>query len=301
MTAICFAFFCLIASVLPASAAGIPVFSGERALELAAAQCEFGPRNPGSAGAKAALAWMTEQLKASAPQLRPHAFSMPDPYAPEESLHLTNLVASFRPEATRRIALAAHWDTRAFADQEEGERASEPILGANDGASGVAVLLALAELMAQEAPSVGIDLLFFDGEDYGREGDSDNYLLGSRRFVADHPAYRPEALILLDMVGEAGLNIPMELYGLQNAPELTRLVFGRASALGLWAFESRPGDAVLDDHIPFLQAGIPAIDLIDLDYDAWHTHADTMDKLSAESLRQVGQLLCALIYLDFAN
>jgi Zn-dependent M28 family amino/carboxypeptidase len=245
---------------------------------------------------------MLEHLRAQGAQVTPHSFRIVDPYDAQRRLRLTNIKASFRPEETRRIALAAHWDCRPAADRDpDPEKQSLPVPGANDSASGVAVLLTLAEIFASHAPPVGVDLLFFDGEDYGREGDPDHYLLGSRQFVVDFARYRPEALVLLDMVGDADLSIPMEGFSLQNASDLTRRVFTAAQRLGLPAFVPQEGRALLDDHVPFLRAGIPAVDLIDFDYKPWHTTADLPDACSAESLGQVGRLMLALLFEDFAN
>lgn len=262
-------------------------------------QVEFGPRAPGTEAHDACLDWLIDTLRERADVVEPHTFVIKDPYG-EGSLQLTNVRASFRPEASVRVAFAAHWDTRPRADREVPP-VDEPIPGANDGASGVAVLLALADELHASAPAIGVDLIFFDGEDYGREGDHANYLLGSRRFVQDFPGYRPAALVLLDMVGRKGLRIPMEQQSLQHNPSLVRVVFNRAMALGLDAFEPVPGRAVYDDHVPFLERGIPAVDLIDMDYPAWHTLADTPEQCDPGSLGQVGQLLSALIREDFAR
>lgn len=279
----------------PARAGG---FDEDAAWAYLLRQVGFGPRDPGSEGHEACLDWMIETLSSRADQLYPHTFVIADPYG-EGSLRLTNLRAVFRPEASRRVAFAAHWDTRPRADREVPP-SDEPIPGANDGASGVAVLLALADWLVENPPSIGVDLLFFDGEDYGVEGDHANYLLGSRRFVEDHPRYRPEALILIDLVGDADLRIPMEGYSLQQNPRLVRRVFNQALALGLDAFDPTAGPAVLDDHVPFLERQIPSVNLIDLDYPAWHTLDDTPEQCSPESLGQVGRLLCALIAGEFA-
>jgi len=282
-------------------ATALPSFDGETALRLIADQLEFGPRNPGSEGHAACLAWMRGRLEEHAHELVPHPVRMDDPYG-DGRLELTNLKASFHPERSRRIALGAHWDTRPWADEEPGGALEQPILGANDGGSGVAVLLHLAEILAENpTEGFGVDLLFFDGEDYGRQGDLQYYLLGSTAFVRDHPRYRPEALILVDMVGGRGMSIPMENNGLQLFPDLTLKVFNRAALLGLPAFDARPGRSVYDDHVPFLRAGIPSIDLIDMDYRQWHTTADDLEACSARSLQQVGELLVALLYLDFSG
>ena len=271
-----------------ASAQEVPLFDGERAFELLEHQVDLGPRDPGSEGHAACLDFLEDFLGRRAHRVSPHAFQVDDPYG-EGVLRLTNLKASFFPERRRRIALAAHWDTRPRADRQRGGAVDEPIPGANDGASGVAVLLALSEILQERHPEgFGVDLLFFDGEDYGKEGHMEAYLLGSRRFVADHPGYRPEALILLDMVGAKGLSIPMEGNSLRYAPELTNRVFSMAADRGLDVFVPVAGRPILDDHVPFLQAGIPAVDLIDMDYRWWHTLEDAPDKCSDESLRQVG-------------
>jgi len=262
-------------------------------------QVEFGPRAPATAGHEACLDWMMGHLRERADLVEPHTFAISDPYG-DRTLQLTNLKASFRPEAPVRVAFAAHWDTRPRADRDDPP-VDEPIAGANDGASGVAVLLALADALAGDPPPIGVDLIFFDGEDYGKEGDLEHYLIGSRRFVQDFPAYRPAALVLIDMVGRKGLRIPMEGQSLAASPTLTRVVFNRALAIGLDAFEAVPGRPVYDDHIPFLERGIPAVDLIDLDYPEWHTLRDTPENCDPDSLGQVGRLLWALIHEDFAQ
>ncbi len=287
--------------LLPLSAtASAAEFDQDAAWGYLVKQVGFGPRNPGSEGHEACLDWLIASLKERADHVEPHTFVIADPYS-DDLLQLTNIKASFRPDAPVRVAFAAHWDTRPRADRDDSLVADTPIPGANDGASGVAVLLALADLLQVSPPSLGVDLLFFDGEDYGKEGDPENYLLGSRRFVADFPRYRPGALILLDMVGKPDLRIPMEAWSLRRSGKLVHVVFNRALALGLDVLEPVPGPAVLDDHIPFLERGIAAVDLIDMDYPAWHTLADTPENCSVESLGQIGRLLAALISEDFAQ
>lgn len=282
------------------SAQAVPEFDREAAWEYLLAQLEFGPRAPGTEGHRACGNWLIEVLRERADRVLPHTFVVEDPYS-DQNLQLTNIRASFRPELDDRIALGAHWDTRPRADRDAPENHHLPIPGANDGGSGVAILLAVADALAENPPPIGVDLILFDGEDWGKEGDPQHYLLGSRRFVRDFPRYRPRALVLLDLVGDADLNIPMEGYSLQAAPALTRMVFQRAVALGLDAFDPVQGRAVLDDHVPFLQARIPAVNLIDFDYPHWHTLEDTADKCSPESLWQVGTLVLHLLFDDFAR
>jgi hypothetical protein len=287
-------------AALPPRAAAVPSFDRDAAWAYLEAQLEFGPRAPGTEGHAACADWMLEVLRARADRVTPHGFVWDDPYS-DQRLELLNIKASFRPELDTRIAVAAHWDTRPRADRDSASVAHLPIPGANDGGSGTAVLLALADVLSENPPPIGVDLLFFDAEDWGKEGDPQYYLVGSRRFVRDFPRYRPNALVLLDLVGEKGVRIPMEGYSLRQAPQLTRLVFRRAASLGLPAFEPVPGQAVLDDHVPFLRAGIPAVNLIDFDYPYWHTLQDTLDKCSPESLEQMGTLVLHLIWLDFAT
>ncbi len=295
------AFLPVLAASLPVLVAGdgsstVPDFDADRAFQLLRRQVEMGPRNPGSEGHAACLRWLRGYLDEQGALVREQAFTVKDPYG-EGVLHLTNLWAAFGPAEKERVAVAAHWDTRPRADRQPGGAVDQPIPGANDGASGVAVLLELARLLHEHpVKGVGVDLLFFDGEDYGREGDTAYYLLGSRRFVLEHGDYHPQALILLDMVGGKDLSIFMERNGLDYAGELSFEVFSRAAELGLPAFVSQPGPRLLDDHVPFLQAGIPAVDLIDFDYPQWHTLQDDVAACSAQSLAQVGRLMVSLLY-----
>jgi len=301
---------CLLPLAIPSAAepaaappAAPPAFSGERALHWLRYQCDLGPRVPGTAGIRqlrGALVAHADSLGLSCAEL---CFTRQDPYGPQP-LQLCNVVIAAGPAQGRRLWLAAHYDTRPRCDRDpDASLRDRPLPGANDGASGVAVLLHLAELLAATPPPRGVDLIFFDGEDYGREGDLAGYCLGSRH-LADHwrefgsPLARgePAGLILLDMVGEKGLSVPQELYSLGQAPEWTRSVFRRAAELGLGAFAPHAGPAVYDDHIPFLQAGIRAVDLIDFDFPQWHTTGDVPAVCSAASLAQVGRLVTDIAY-----
>jgi glutaminyl-peptide cyclotransferase len=286
-----------------AQAAVPPPFLGERALQWLRYQCDLGPRVPGTPGIRLlrrALVAHADSLGLSCAEL---CFTQQDPYGPQQ-LELCNVIISAGPSQGRHLWLAAHYDTRPRCDRDPDPALRErPLPGANDGASGVAVLLHLAELLAAAPPPRGVDLIFFDGEDYGREGDLAGYCLGSRQ-LASHwrefgsPLARgePAGLILLDMVGEKGLTVPQELYSLGQAPDWTESIFRRAAELGLGAFAPRPGRAVYDDHIPFLQVGIRAVDLIDFDFPQWHTTGDVPAVCAAASLEQVGRLVTDIAY-----
>lgn len=214
---------------------------------------------------------------------------------------MTNIIASFGLEKEERILLCAHWDTRPWADQDQTpENREKPILGANDGASGVAILLETARNIQKSEPRYGIDIILFDGEDAGIPGQSESYALGSQYFAKNKDIrYRPSFGILLDMVGDKDLQIYQEENSLEYAPQIVELVWNRAQKLVLPAFIPTPGYEVNDDHLPLIRVGIPCIDIIDFDYDYWHTLEDTPDKCSPESLEQVGMLVLSLLYEEY--
>lgn len=210
---------------------------------------------------------------------------------------MSNLLATFYPEEKRRVMLCTHWDSRPWADRDlDSSKQTQPILGANDGASGAAVLLHLAELLAQNKPNFGVDLVFFDGEDMGQEGVSESYALGSQYFAKNTVDYRPEFAILLDMVGDKDLKIYKEQYSERYAQTTVELIWNKAQKLNFDFLVDSTGPIVYDDHVPLLQMGIPCANLIDFDYPYWHTTQDTPDKCSAQSLEKIGTLLVALLY-----
>ena len=291
---LCLAFItCLFAAGL---ALGEPAFSEERAWANLLTQCDFGPRNPGSDGHAACGNWIAETLEDLGYKVQRHRFKVNDPYS-DGQLELTNYRAWQGGQSGAPLVFAAHWDTRPRADLEKDEALQHfPILGANDGGSGVAVLLELARLCAETEAPLPVEFLFFDGEDYGKPGDRDAYLLGSRRFVQDHPGYRPRLLVLLDMVGGRKLNITQEPISMQSAPGQVKHIFDLAGEMGLPAFIPERGPGVWDDHIPFIERGIPAVDLIDFNFPEWHTLADTPEACSSSSLLQVGVLCTRMIF-----
>ncbi len=189
----------------------IPAFSGEQAFAYLLKQTSFGPRNPNSSGHEAGTNYLAATLRSFADEVRLQEFSVMG--YDNENLRLTNIIASFNPAESTRILLCAHWDTRPRADRDENARLRDkPIIGANDAASGVAVLLELASHLHAQRPQVGIDIILFDGEDYGKETDHSRYLLGSRHFARTKPPhYVPRFGILLDMVGDANLELPREM------------------------------------------------------------------------------------------
>ncbi|MCK4404161.1 MAG: M28 family peptidase [candidate division Zixibacteria bacterium] len=273
-------------------------FDGEAAFTHLLEQCQFGPRNPGSEGHQRARKYLLDKLRRHTNFIKTQDFVYLNQKQKIE-LKLTNIIASFYPNKRNRVLFCAHWDTRPFADKDSDTALqAEPILGANDGASGVAILLEIARVISRNEPKWGVDIILFDGEDGGREGDLDGFCLGSKHFAKNMGEYQPEFGILLDMVGDKDLAIYKEGYSSRYAKKFVDLVWSRAKNLGLSCFKDSVKYFMYDDHIPLLNAGIPVIDLIDFDYPYWHTTSDTPDKCSPESLQKVGDLLFHILYYE---
>jgi hypothetical protein len=283
------------------AASGHTPFDGDAALGYVREQVAFGPRIPNTDGHRRAGDWIQAHLARAADSVEVQVFTHVTEAG--DTLRLRNFLGRFRPELPERILLLAHWDTRPTADQSPnlGDQ-RRPVPGANDGASGVAVLLGVADVLAVTPPSRGVDLLFVDGEDYGTftgpdGGIGPDVLLGSRHFAASLPPDRfPLYAVLLDMVGDADLRISQEGYSVARAPEVVTRVWDAARDLGYGdVFVPGVRYTITDDHIPLLDRGIRAIDVIDYEYPAWHTVDDTPDKVSARSLKIVGDVVVALV------
>ncbi len=290
----------------PANAQQIPYFDGRQAFDLLEKQVAFGPRYPNSPGHKAIEEFLEDYLTARADKLEIQRVTLNHPYKGGK-LPVVNYIARFNLVSQDRILLLAHYDTREIADKETDIRKmATPILGANDGASGVAILLVIADILSRESPAIGVDLLFVDAEDIGRAGDTRYFSLGAKAFVPEMTKYlgvRPRYAVLLDMVGDAELRLPVERYSWSNARNEVNKIWNLAADLGYTQFVFEMGDAVYDDHIPFHEAGIPAVDIIDFEYpnattNYWHTLEDTPDKCSAESLEVVGTVVTTLIFTE---
>lgn len=279
-----------------------PDFDGDSAFNYLIKQCDFGPRNPGSRGHKNTLDYLLKEMNLFADSVTTQEFTYIDS-GTGISYYLTNIIVSFGVDAPKRVLIGAHWDTRPRSDQDRNPAMrSQPLLGANDGASGVAVLLELAKLLSENPPPVGVDLILFDGEDFGEEGDLDNYFLGSRHFAKNFTGQKPEWAIVIDMVGDADLEIPIERYSFGRNKRLVEKVWDAADKAGVTQFKRKLGSYVQDDHLMLYEhAGIPAINIIDFDYarggvNLWHTSLDTPEMCSPASLAAVGKTLIELIY-----
>lgn len=284
----------------------IPYFDSELAYNYILKQISFGPRNPNSDGHKKAKEFFLEELKKFADTVYTQNFTYPG--YDGERLYLSNIIASFNPQSKHRILLCAHWDTRPRSDKDENpNNRDKPILGANDGASGVAILLALSQMLKNNKVDYGIDIVLFDGEDYGKEGDLMNYSLGAKYFIQNKPDYiNPHFAILLDMVGDKEAQFKKEPNSMQFAPDIVDLVWNLANKLNLKSFSNEISNPIYDDHIPLGEMGMKIINIIDADLigadspnprrNYWHTQKDTIENISKETLKEVGQLLTHLIY-----
>jgi peptidase M28-like protein len=278
-------------------------FDGAAALSYVQAQLAFGPRIPGTPGHDRMARWLDSLLRSRADTVIVQRWMHRS--AAGDSLALVNLIARFNPTATTRLLFLAHWDTRPRSDGLGSRDSTLPVPGANDGASGVAVLLGMADALKRSPPDIGVDLLFVDAEDYGDFNTDTDVLLGSRYYAA-HPAPgpAPRFAVLFDMVGDKELQLPQEGYSVTGAPDVVEQVWSIAARMGHGeVFVREVGTTLTDDHIPLQQAGIRAIDIIDFTFggpdNKWHhTPDDTLDKVSAASLQIVGDVGMAVVRLE---
>jgi hypothetical protein len=284
---------------LPASGAP-PTQAEEESLAVAAfahleAQCALGPRAPGAAGHQRCREYIHDVLLGCGGRVTLQSFRHAAPGLPQ-AVELTNILARFGPQRSGGLLLGAHWDTRPWADLDpDPARRDEPILGANDGASGTALLLALAERFRERPPPMPVILVFFDGEDLGRVGHPEEYAVGARYLAEHFPAPFPEAGLVIDMVASRSMRLSLEAASRRFCPDLAALVDDLALRTGLEAYDPVWSPSVIDDHIPLLQMGLPTLCLLDFRDPVWHTHADRPAACSPVNLGMTGRLLLALI------
>jgi glutaminyl-peptide cyclotransferase len=275
-------------------------FDGARAFGLLRAQCEMGPRAPGTEGHARTRDWLVEQLRTHVDALVLQRWNQKVSSGPGAggTFAMTNLLARIdAPGGTSAepdLMLSAHWDTRPVADQDpDPARRALPVPGANDGASGVAVLLEAARALRARRPARPVVLALWDGEDLGE------YYYGSRAYAAAFRrgavAWRPRRGILLDMVGKRGLRCCTEGNSLRLAPELWRRLHACADEMGLGAHFGGRAFTITDDHVFLSGAGIPTVLLIDYEYPRWHTTADTVEQCDAGSLQVVGDVVLRFV------
>ena len=275
-------------------------FDGEGAYALTSQQCDFGPRVPGTSAHSKCAEWLIATLKASCDTVMVQTGTVQT--AKSGSLAIKNIIGVFNPDASQRLLLLAHWDTRPWADNDpDPANHNKPVMGANDGASGVGVLLQLARQLKASGTKLGMDIVLVDAEDMGENEVEESWGLGAQ-FWAQHPhvgGYKPLFGILLDMVGSPDATFTREYYSTQYAGGFVDLVWGCAAGSH---FVNAAGGAVTDDHVFVNQAGIPCVDIIDMRTGSdsgfcpeWHTVRDTMDGISAITLAEVGQTLLNVI------
>ena len=291
-------------------------FDGESALGYVKTQVGFGPRAPGTPGHRRTAEWIASEMRKRADTVIVQSWTHRT--AKGDTLPLRNIFARINPQAQQRVLYIAHWDTRPTADQDANLGNKRlPILGANDGASGVALLMGIADALKKTKPIYGVDLLFVDGEDYGDfstwidTATAPDVLIGSTYFVNHLPSpdYKPIFGVLWDMIGDRELQIYQEGNSVDGAPEVVSRVWQTAADLGYrkYFIQANKGP-ITDDHLPFLKKGFRVIDVLDIDYcstglgcegdqarNYHHTMQDTFDKVSAKSLQIVGDVAIALV------
>ncbi|MEO1711719.1 MAG: M28 family peptidase [Bacteroidota bacterium] len=289
----------------------VPAFNGDSAMVYIAKQIDFGPRVPNSAAHTACKDWMAGQLRAFGWSVIEQDFKTKK--FDGTIFNATNVIGQYNPKAKNRIFLAAHWDSRFHADSPLAtERQDEPILGADDGASGVGILLELARVMEANpiaGKDLGVDIVFFDVEDQGDSDTQDSWCLGAQYWAANlhAPGYRPKYGILLDMVGSKHPRFTKDRVSMAYAPTVMNRVWSLAQSMGHGGmFVNIPTDALIDDHLYVNQiAGLPMIDIINRPAGSqtgfghyWHTHEDDLDIIHQPTVQAVGQVMTAVVYRE---
>ena len=292
-----------------------PAFIADSAMAYCQAQCDFGPRTMNSKAHDLCEEWIINKFKGFGLEVETQKADLTG--WDGTKLHSTNIIAHFNPQAERRILICAHWDSRPWADNDpDSTNWHKPVLAANDGASGVGVMLEVARLLQNDTTlAIGVDLVCFDAEDYGtpqwaeKNEDSENtWALGAQYWAKNLPEnYKPQFGILLDMVGGQGAKIYQEQNSIRYAASIVDKVWSAARHAGYGSmFTNEVGGQITDDHIPVNEAGIPTVDVIPFYPDCrqssfgptWHTINDDMEHLDANTLKAVGQTLIQVIYSE---
>lgn len=275
----------VLALVLVQAAATVPRFDGSAAFEHLRRIVAIGPRPAGSPQIDQTRRYLREQLTTLGIAVTEQAW---DDRTPAGPVHMVNLVATIPGASRDRLIIAGHYDTKRFTDFR--------FVGANDGGSSAAFLLDMARVLKGRQNPFTIELLFLDGEEAVVEWEGTDRVYGSRHYVEaarrDGSLASIKALVLVDMIADRDLELKRDF---NSSPWLTQIIWNAARERGLGRFFVNDATAIEDDHLPFLEAGVPAVDLIDLDYPAWHTADDTLDAVSARSLQVVGDVLLAAL------
>lgn len=302
-----------VAQEAPAPPTPAVVFDADSAYAYVARQTAFGPRVPNTDAHRGCAAWLIESLRGFGAQNIVEQRTQLQAWD-GTPLNICNITARYNPEATKRILLLSHWDSRPWADHDpDPALRDKPIDGANDGASGVGVILEIARQLGQKTPGIGVDILLTDAEDYGMRAGEDNgddselsWCLGTQYWVANPtiPLEDIRYAILLDMVGGKDATFRREYFSERKASNINDKVWRAARDAGYSGrFVNSQGTAVIDDHVHLLGAHIPAVDIIETGDQGgfnptWHTHADNIDNIDPATLKAVGQTLLNLIYSE---
>lgn len=282
----------------PSESIEAPAFSADSAYSYIERQLSFGARVPGTKDHADCAAYLEDFMRKQGAEVVVQQAMLTA--FDGTQLPARNILARFNPKATDRTLLLAHWDSRPWADQDpQPDNKKKPVPAANDGASGVAVLMEIARQLSQMDNQPAIDILFVDAEDYGTDGNDESWALGTRHFAQNPPinGYRPARAILLDMVGGENTFFTREYFSQQSAPNLLNDIWSAAASLGYGnLFLNEGGNAITDDHLELIKEGIPAIDIIGFSVDGsfpatWHTTADDISHISREHLEAVGRTL----------
>ncbi len=280
------------------------IFDADKAFDLVLQQCSIGPRYPGSKGQIECRDFIVKNLSKYSSDILVDNHKIEDPLT-KDSVNIYNIFHRFNPDKDNRILLIAHWDTRRYADKDpDSLNHRKPVIGANDGASGVAVLLAILEqLNKTKLNNIGVDFLFADAEDMGLYGDPGTWAIGSRLFSSKYPTQLPKFGICVDMVADKDLDLEIEKYSYEMAPSLVNYIWSIAKDNNYdHIFKNQLGPAIIDDHLSFsMMTGVPSIDIIDFNYEYWHTINDIPENISKNSLDIVGHVLTEFLYKYDSN
>lgn len=281
-----------------------PLLNGDSLLNHVRTQLDFGPRNPGSKGHEECQEYLLKFFRSKADTAFLQTFAS-TVYG--KTYNMANIVASFAPEKKERVLLCAHWDTRPFADEEKDAlKRTNPILGANDGASGVAVLMGIADILSKNKPEIGVDIILFDGEDMGLSGDESGFFQGSRYAARQYPLPKPKYGILLDLVGDKEAEFRYEPISQQAHSVLVNNIWSIAKKRQVANFIHEVGNAVSDDHVMLNNHGIRTINIIDVNLVGnistnprrtyWHTSNDNLSNISGSTMSEVGNVLLDFLF-----
>ena len=285
----------------------VPI-DGDRAFGYLKQIVEIGPHTAGSPANAQVRKLVADHFKKQGAEIREQPFRVIHPQT-GENLTMANLVGSWQPDNLRRVVIGAHYDTRPHPDQERlPARQNLPFVGANDPASGIALLMEISNHLANLPTQWGVDLVLFDAEElvFGNNAPHEDYFLGSKEFAriysdrvrGNRTQMRYENGIVLDLIGGRNLRIKREPKSAEAAPRLMSQLWGVAQSLRITSFRREMGREVSDDHLPLIDAGIPTVDLIDFDYPFWHTADDLPENCSGESMADVGRVVTTWLTLS---